>query len=183
MDTTPNVTGRFLDPDAIIAQLDIKNGMVAADFGCGPGYFSLPFAKKIGKDGRLYSLDVLPQALETVAGRAKNAGILNIVTSRVNLEKENGSRLESDSVDWVILKDILFRNNKKDIIVGEVYRVLKPGGKVVFVEWNSKESSIGPEKNLRVPRDEAEKLFREEKFIVDKDVDAGEFHYSFVAVK
>lgn len=183
METTPNAMGKFLDPDAIIAQLDVTQGSVVADFGCGPGYFSLPFAKSVGIGGRVFSLDILPQALETVAGKAKNSGIINIVTARANLEKENGSKLENDCADWVVIKDMLFQNNNKEIIIGEAYRILKPGGKVIFVEWNDRDSGIGPDKEIRVPRDVAEKIFAEKRFIVEKDIDAGDFHYAFVAVK
>jgi hypothetical protein len=39
----------------------------------------------------------LPQVLETVASKAKNSGINNIITSRVNVEKEKGSKLENES--------------------------------------------------------------------------------------
>ena len=92
MEDNKNEIGKFIDPDAIIAQLDIQVGSVAADFGCGPGYFSIPFAKAIGEDGKIYVLDVLPQVLETVIGKAKNSGLTNVIAKRVNLEKENGSK-------------------------------------------------------------------------------------------
>src|SRR5665647_3220541 len=100
MEDNKNEIGKFLDPNAIIAQLDVQRGSIVADFGCGPGYFSLPFAKTVGENGRVYSLDILPQVLETISGKAKNSWVTNIITSRVNLEKENGSKLETNSVDW-----------------------------------------------------------------------------------
>jgi ubiquinone/menaquinone biosynthesis C-methylase UbiE len=156
---------------------------VVADFGCGPGYFSLPFAKAIGEDGKLYALDVLPQSLETVAGKAKNAGIRNIITNRVNLEKENGSKIENESLDWIILKDVLFQNQKKDIMIAEVYRVLKLGGKALVVEWNEKKSMIGPQAELRIASNVLKKNFIDQKFSLEKDIEAGDFHYAFVVVK
>jgi ubiquinone/menaquinone biosynthesis C-methylase UbiE len=183
MEETQNAPGRFMDPDAIIAQLDVNHGSVAVDFGCGPGYFSIPFAKAVGLGGHVYSLDILPQALETVIGRAKNSGVANITTKRVNLEKENGTKLESNFADWVILKDVLFQNDKKDIIIGEAYRILKTNGKVIVVEWNKKDSGVGPASELRTPQDVLEKMFSDQKFIIEKNIEAGDFHYAFVAVK
>ena len=156
---------------------------MVADFGCGPGYFSLPFAKAVGEDGKVYALDVLPQVLETVASKAKSSGINNIVTSRVNLEKENGSKLENECVDWVIIKDMLFQNKKKDIIIAEARRILRPGGKVIVTEWNQNNFSIGPEQKIRIPVNELKKIFADQKFSVEKDIEAGDFHYAFVAVK
>ncbi|MEI7891160.1 MAG: class I SAM-dependent methyltransferase [bacterium] len=183
MEEAQNNFGRFLDPAAIIAQLDIAEGSVAIDFGCGPGYFSIPFAKAVGKDGIVWSLDILPQALETVAGKAKNSGIANITTKRVNFEKEKGTKLEDACADWVILKDVLFQNKDKAAVIKEAYRVLKNGGKVILVEWNMKNLTVGPEKELRISQSELEKMFANQGFIAQKDIVAGDFHYAFVASK
>lgn len=182
MEVSQNEVGKFLDPAAIIAQLDVQAGSVAADFGCGPGYFSLPFAKAVGTEGRVYSFDILPQALETVVSSSKNLGITNIETKRVNLEKENGSKLENESVDWVILKDVLFQNQKKDVIISEAYRVLKEGGKMIVVEWNQTQG-IGPDMHLRVNENEIKRMLEERGFSFEKEVAAGNFHYAFVAKK
>ena len=183
MEENKNEIGKFLDPNEIIAQLDIQSNNVVADFGCGPGYFSLPFAKAVGEDGKVYALDVLPQVLETVASKAKNSGINNIVTSRVNVEKEKGSKLENECVDWVIMKDMLFQNKNKAIIITEAYRILRPGGRVIVTEWNQKNFSIGPEQKIRIPVDELKKIFTDQKFSVEKDIEAGDFHYAFIVVK
>lgn len=183
MEETQNAIKKFLDPDAIIAQLNVSSGSVAIDFGCGPGYFSIPFAKSVGEEGHVYSLDILPQALETVIGKAKNSGVANITTKRVNLEKENGTKLEANSADWVILKDVLFQNQKKEIIIAEAHRVLKSGGRIIVVEWNQKESTVGPAKDIRIPQIILEKMFSDHEFIIEKSIEAGDFHYAFVVVK
>jgi len=175
--------GKFIDPDSIIAQLGVEKDSVVADFGCGPGFFSVPFAKAVGEDGKVYALDVLPQALETVKSKMRNSAVSNIMMIRANVEKENGSRLESALVDWVILKDILFQNKKKDIIIAEAARVLKPGGKVIVVEWKAEDSSVGPESKLRIPCDVLKKMFTDQNFYIEKDIVAGDFHYAFVATK
>lgn len=183
MEVSQNLAGKFLDPELIISQIEIKPGSVVADFGCGPGYFTLPFAKAADRDGKVHALDILPQALETVEGKAKNAGITNIQTKRVNLEKENGSKLDNDSADWIILKDVLFQNSNKEIIIKEAYRVLKSGGRALLVEWNESETGIGPEAELRINQQQLKKMFENNGFRIEKDIDAGNFHYSFVVVK
>ncbi|KKP98489.1 MAG: Methyltransferase type 11 [Candidatus Moranbacteria bacterium GW2011_GWE1_36_7] len=183
MEESKNITGKFLDPDAIISQLGVEFGSVVADFGCGPGYFSIPFAKKIGADGKLYALDILPQALETVVAKAKSLGFVNIITTRANLEKEHGSKLEDNSVDWIVLKDILFQNQKKDIILKEAFRILKVGGKIIVIEWKKDDSPVGPEKEIRISQEDLERLFAQQKFVIEKNIEAGDYHYAFVAVK
>lgn len=183
MDAQQSVVGKFLDPELIISQLEVQKGAVAVDFGCGPGYFSVPFAKAIGSDGKMFSLDILPQALETVVSKAKNEGITNIETHRVNLERENGSKLPDDSIDWVIMKDVLFQNKNKEVIIAEAKRILKSDGRVIVVEWNQEENSFGPEMEIRVDQSELKKIFEQTGFLVEKNVDAGNFHYAFVAKK
>ncbi|HEX8974515.1 MAG TPA: class I SAM-dependent methyltransferase [Patescibacteria group bacterium] len=190
METMSDGIGKFLDPKAIIAQLDVEIGSYAADFGCGPGYFSLPFSKAVGFNGKVFALDVLPQALETVESKAKTSGIGNILTKRVNLEKENGSQLEAESLDWVIIKDILFQNQNKEAIAREAYRILKNQGKALVVEWDQKACelspdapTIGPECALRISEAELEKMFTDCGFKIAKKIDAGNFHCAFVAEK
>ena len=183
MEQSQNVTGKFLDPEAIVAQIDIAPDSVVADFGCGPGYFTLPFAKAVGNNGRVYSLDILPQALETVAGKTKNSGIINVISMRVNLEKENGSKLENDSVDWVVLKDILFQNKDKHVIIAEAYRILKPEGRAIVVEWSDSKSSIGPDMEIRITQERLEEMFIQQKFTIEKNINAGDFHYAFIVKK
>jgi ubiquinone/menaquinone biosynthesis C-methylase UbiE len=174
---------KFIDPINVISQLEISKGNIIADFGCGSGYFSIPLAQAVGEDGIVYSLDVLPQALEAVASKVKALNLTNVKTKRVNLEREKGSGLEDESMNWVIVKDMLFQNGNKKIILKEAYRVLKPEGKVFVMEWNDKDLTVGPEKKLRVPKEELENIIKENNFKIEKEIEAGDFHYAMIIVK
>ena len=174
---------RFINPDKIISQLDIKEGDTVSDFGCGTGYFSFSLAKKVGEKGTVYSLDVLPQIIETIESQAKIENIKNIITKRVNLEMQNGSGLESDSLDWVILKDVLYQNKNKEAIMQEVKRVLKSGGKVLVVEWKNQNLMIGPEKELRIDKKDILNLAKKVGLEFSADIEAGHFNYGFVLIK
>lgn len=174
---------KFLDPTRIISQLDIKKGIAAADFGCGPGYFSIPFSRMVGEEGTLVALDVLPQALEAVESQAKILGIHNITTRRVNLESERGTGLAENSLDLVIAKDVLLQNKKKEKIIQEANRVLKLGGKFLVVEWNDKDESIGPDMSIRIPKKNLMRAVEDAGFSIAKEIEAGDFHYGFLAVK
>ncbi len=173
----------FIDPLSVIAQIEVLPGNIIADFGCGAGYFSIPLSQAVGKEGMVYSLDILPQALEIVESKAKIAGVSNIIAERANLEKERGSKLNDNSADWVILKDMLFQNKGKDAIIKEAHRVLKPRGKALLVEWSDKNFSIGPEKKLRIPTDDLLKSIKKNNFSVSKIINAGNFHYAMVIEK
>jgi ubiquinone/menaquinone biosynthesis C-methylase UbiE len=174
----------FVNPETLIRQIaDIAPGSSVVDFGCGSGYFSFAFAKAVGREGRVTALDILPSALEAVASRAKILGLPNVLTKRANLEKENGSGLEAGSVDWVILKDMLFQNDDKAAILREAYRVLRPGGRVLLMEWNGHDASVGPDTHLRIAPEAVVELAQKTGFSVAKELQAGDFHYAFVLGK
>lgn len=183
MEESVTLVGKFIDPGAIIKQLDTNPGDIVADFGCGPGYFSLPFASAIGESGHLYALDVLPQALESVMSKAKISGLVNISTKRVNLEKKDSSGLPGESIDWVIMKDVLFQNQKKEAILAEAHRILKKEGKVILVEWNEKNSAMGPDEKVRISKKQLEEIMATSGFKIENKINAGDFHYAFVGVK
>lgn len=177
------VEAKFIDPRAVIKQLDMEEGIAVADFGCGTGYFSLPIAQKIGKEGRVYSLDILPEKLEAIESQAKTQSLTNIITKRVNLENKDGSRLGAESVDWIIMKDVLFQNKEKSSMLEEAKRILKPGGKILLIEWKTEDTPIGPDKKLRIPREKAMELINESQMGILKEVTVGDFHYGFILVK
>lgn len=174
---------KFSNPEAIVEKLELQSGSVVADFGCGSGYFSLPIAEKIGEEGVVYSLDILPQSLEAVMSKAKTAGLNNIVTKRVNLEKEGGSRLPDGSCDWVIMKCILFQNKNKLIILSEAKRILKDGGKALVVEWDINDASIGPDMSLRISKEALSGIIQQVGLSIFKELPVSDFHYGLVLVK
>jgi len=173
----------FADPSAIVNQLEIKPGSKVADFGCGSGFFSFEFAKQVGSEGVVHALDILPSALEAVASRAKILNLSNVVTKQANLEREGGSGLAPQSMDWVVIKDILFQNKSKDVILREVARVLKTGGHAILMEWDPEETLVGPDKELRISPKELRTLVEAAHLAVEKELNVGGFHYAFLVKK
>lgn len=181
MDTPQGLT--FVEPRTVIRTLSIAPGDTVADFGAGSGYFSFEFARAVGRDGKVYALDVLPSALEAITGRAKTLNLGNIVAQRCNLERANGSGLETASIDWVIAKDVLLQNKDKSIILREVARILKSEGRALVIEWDPSEAVVGPEKELRIKPEELVKLIEDAGLDVVDRPSVGGFHYAFVVKK
>ena len=131
----------------------------------------------------MIALDILPAALEAVASRAKSLGLNNLETRRVNLEKERGSRLLAESMDWVIIKDMLFQNKDKAIILKEAAQVLRVGGYGFIMEWKPERQSVGPELELRITPNELKKLIEDAGLEVVQELPVGTFHYAFLVKK
>lgn len=179
----PEFEVNFINPEEVISQMDLRPGNKVADFGCGTGYFTFPLAKKLKEGGTVYALDVLKEKLESIESQAKILDLTNIITKRVNVEKEKGSKFEDGELDWVVIKDMLFQNKNKRAIIEEAKRVLKPEGKLLIVEWGSDDFSVGPEKELRISKESLLSLVNESQLAVIKEVQAGNFHYGLILSK
>lgn len=174
---------KFLDPQMIVDQLEILLGMKVAHFGCGGGFFTFPIAKKIGENGTIYALDILAEKIEAMKSRAKLEGYGNITAQRVNLEKERGSGLEDESMDWVILVNMLFQNTNKDQVIAEAKRVLKAGGHMLVIDWGEVNGSIGPDQKSRVSEEEIAGLAGKFSLKISKKIAVSDFHFGMVLIK
>lgn len=183
MENIPSQETNFIDPEEVLNQINLQLGSTVADFGCGSGYFVFPIAKRLKEDGKVYALDVLKDKLEAIESQAKLSGLTNIITKRVNLEKEGGSKLEDESLDWVVIKDMLFQNQNKEVILAEAKRVLKPEGRMIVIEWGEENGSVGPEGGLRVAREKLTEMLSGAGLKIVQEISAGNFHYGLIASK
>lgn len=174
---------KFINPDDVIGKLEFRDGMKVANFGCGTGYFTIPVAKKVGSDGNVFAIDVRAEKLEVVESQAKLFGITNITSRRANLEKEKGSGLPDASMDWIIIANMLFQNNDKDLVLAEAKRALKESGKILIIEWNEKDFPIGPNKKIKISKEEMIKIAEKNNLKVTKEVEVSNFHYGLILEK
>ncbi|MBU1102112.1 class I SAM-dependent methyltransferase [Patescibacteria group bacterium] len=179
----PKGSGGFIQPEKVLAQLGIEEGMKVADSGCGHGYFTVPVAKTIGPEGKVYAVDVLAEALEVVRSRAQMENLLNIQTLRGNLEISGGSKTPGDSVDLVLIHNVLFQSQKKSDIIKEARRALKDGGRLELIDWLPEKKAIGPQEGWRISAEEAKNLVQEQGFSFERSFDAGEYHFGLIFTK
>ncbi len=106
-----------------------------------------------------------------------------MIPQRVNLERENGSGLGTGMVDWVLMKDVLIQNEKKEVIVREAARIVKAGGKILVIEWDPKEKSVGPDSALRMQRETVRALLESAGLTIEDEPNVGGYHYAYLAKK
>ena len=169
---------RFIDPSEVLEQLKLKKEMIAADFGSGSGGWVLPLAKKL-EEGTIYALDILEEPLSALKARAKLEKILNIEIIRADVEKR--TPLSSNSVDLVLMTDLLFECEDKKMVLEEGKRVLKPGGKILMIDWKL-DATIGPEEG-RVSTEEVKKIAKDLNLKLEKEFEAGIYHWGLIVVK
>lgn len=177
----PKGTGGFIQPEKVLAQLGIEEGMKVADFGCGHGHFTIPLAGLITK-GQVYALDVLKEPLGAIENKAKLEGLSNIKTIRCNLEMLGSSHLTDDSMDMVFMRNILFQSQEKSSIIKEAKRILKKGGQLVLIEWLVG-TPLTPQEGWLISREESQKLVEAEGLALAKELDLDTYHYGLVFTK
>lgn len=170
----------FSDPASNLAKLGLTDGMRVVDLGAGSGFYSIEAAKLVGANGRIYAVDVQKDLMERLRKIASDQHIQNVEVVWGNIEKIGGSKLREGIADRVIASNVLFQLEKPDNFVLEIKRVLKPGGKVLVVDW-SEVSPMSP-KNL-VPAMKAETLFEKSGFKLDQSFNAGDHHYGLVFIR
>jgi ubiquinone/menaquinone biosynthesis C-methylase UbiE len=122
----------------VLEETGIKRGFHVLDYGCGPGSYIAPLAELVGKSGKIYALDVHPLAVRTVQRLASRKGLDNVETILSNCK----TGLPSDSLDIVILYDILHDLDNTDGVLMELHRVLKPEGILSLSDHHLKEAEI-----------------------------------------
>ena len=170
----------FLNPEQILNQLELTDGMLAADFGCGIGGWAIPLANR-SKDGRVYAIDVQEEALSALKMKAEMAKITNIKTIKANLEIGLGSLIQNNLLDLVLLTNILFQVKNKKAIIEEAKRILRPGGRILIIDWRL-DSAVGPLEN-RVDPVTIKEIAGELGLSFSKEISAGNYHYGLVFIK
>lgn len=176
-------SGGFLDPQRVIADLPLKEGMKIGHFGSGSGYFTILIARMVGESGLVTAVDIMETALDIVRAKAKAENLKNIDTVRSDLEVTGSSGLKNESQDMVLLANVLFESKKKKEIIEESKRVLKPEAKLVIIEWKKGINSFGPPDDLRTNPQVMSRMVTEAGLDFLNDIDAGELHYGMIFKK
>jgi len=169
----------FSDPDKNLAQLGLSEGMKVADLGAGTGYYSIAAGRRVGNGGRIYAVEVQKDLLGRLASNATAEKVHNVEVVWGSIDTIGGTKLHDGIIDRVILANTLFQIEQadRDGLALEIKRILKPGGKLLLVDWLPG-SPLSP-KNC-VPRIIAENLFNKNGFALEKAFTAGDHHYGLV---
>ncbi len=172
----------FSDPNAIIKQLELHEDFHVADFGSGAGAYSIPLAKELPQ-GKVFAIDVQKDMVDRLQNEAHAQNLHNIHVVWGDVDEERGSRLRDESVDLVVVANVLFQAEKKKTLLEEALRILKPDGRILILDWSESFGNIGPAQDFVVKEDTARLLVEEVGFNFEKDLEPGAHHYAFIARK
>ena len=127
------------EPDVAIEVLKIAKGASVADIGAGSGYMTVRLAKRVGPTGTVYANDVQPQMLEMLRRRLEKEKIANVTLVQGTVDDP---RLPPASVDLELMVDVYHEFSQPQAMLRGLRQALKPGGRLVLLEYRKEDPSI-----------------------------------------
>lgn len=132
-------------PDAVLKALKLKKDDVVADIGAGPGYFALRVAKKVE---HVWAVEAEPHIFKVLGERA--AKVKNLAPV---LGLAGDSRLGPACADLVLIIDTYHHLEGGPRYLQKLARVLRPGGRIVNIDFHAVDLPVGPKHN-KIPRED-----------------------------
>src|SRR5471032_3111689 len=126
-------------PDLVLAALELQPGMTVADIGAGSGYYSWRMAEKVGPGGTVYAVDVQPEMIAILRRQMAQRGAANV---KPVLGAAADPRLPAGKLDLALMVDVYHEFEYPYEMLGAIARALKPGGRVVFVEYRGSDPTV-----------------------------------------
>ena len=151
----------------VVMALNLKPTDTIADIGAGTGYFARRFAMHAGK---VYAVDI-DQKLLDIAGKEAPANLKTVLAT------PDDPRLPDGSVDVIFFCDVLHHIENRAAYYPKLAKALKPGGRIVVIEFYKKEMPIGPPPSMKLSDDEVIAEFRGAGFTLAKRLDILPYQY------
>jgi len=131
--------------DQVMDLLGIAQGKTVADIGAGSGWFTVRAAKRVTGTGRVYAVDINPEAVSYIQERAQKERLTNITTL---MGTSDNPRLPPESVDAVLLLKTYHEVAKPVDLMRNLRPALRPGAKVGIIDRNGNGENHGVAKTV-----------------------------------
>jgi len=135
----PDRIERFQVP-LVLDKLDPAPDALVGDLGCGPGIFSLAFARRCPK-GVVFASDVEPAQLDALDARAAQAGLSNIVPV---LARVDDPHFPPGRLNLVFIADTYHHLEDRVEYMRRLARCLAPGGRIALIDYKPGKLAHGP---------------------------------------
>jgi ubiquinone/menaquinone biosynthesis C-methylase UbiE len=174
----------FTDPVKNLKAFGLREDNIVADLGAGTGFYTIA-AAQILNQGKVYAIEITKDYLVTIKNKVKELGLQNVEIVWGNVEKIGGTHIGDNIIDAVIASNVFFQVEDKNNFVEEIKRILKKGGRVLFIDWEAEpnENSPFPKRKGALSKEKTLEMFKSKGFSLESDVDAGAHHYGMILVK
>jgi ubiquinone/menaquinone biosynthesis C-methylase UbiE len=152
-------------PGELVRAMGLQPGMTVADVGTGIGYM-LPFlSRRVGPTGHVIAEDIFDDFLDSAKQRVENQKLENVAFVKGT---ETDPKLPEGEVDVVLALDVYHHFDYPDKMLAAIHKSLKPGGKLVVVEYYKRPEAM--------PNNRALTHIRLDMADVIKEIEANHFH-------
>jgi|GEM_PF-498596 len=123
----------------LVKNLGLKRGDQAVDLGAGTGFITWKMAGEVGPGGRVFAVEIQQEMLDLLSAKMKSQGITNVVPVLGTTESPN---LPAGSADLILMVDVYHELEFPYEVMQSVITALKPGGRVVFVEYRAEDPAV-----------------------------------------
>ncbi len=125
--------------------LGIAPGTTVADIGAGSGWFTVRAAQRVTPAGKVYAVDINPEAVAYVRQRAQKEGLENVTAIQGSADDP---KLPAGSIDAVLLLKTYHEVAKPVDLMRNLRRTLRPGGRVGIIDRNGNGENHGVSKEV-----------------------------------
>jgi ubiquinone/menaquinone biosynthesis C-methylase UbiE len=172
---------KWQDPEKILDQIGIEENTIAADLGCGPGFFTIPLALRLGKTAKIYAVD---QSEVMLAHLKKNlTAAPGEVAEKVMMIQADvlQTNIPEESVNLVIFANLLHDLEDHAALFQEIKRISTESSRIVDIDWDRRETDdMGPPMEIRLSEDASRKILQRTGFRVVHALNAGPHHYGLI---
>jgi ubiquinone/menaquinone biosynthesis C-methylase UbiE len=141
---------RWQRPARLVRALGLRRGQTVAEVGAGSGYVVRRLARAIGPRGRVYAVDAEPRMLPVLVERLRRARIANVTPV---LGRDDDPLLPARSCDLVLVVNTYHHFPGGPRYLRRLARLLRPGGRLVNVDFHRRETPVGPPVERRIARE------------------------------
>lgn len=127
------------NPQEMLEQLKVTEGMIVCDMGCGDGYYSIQLSKLVGPKGKVLAVDIQPEMLQQLSRRCAEANVENI--DMIHGEVYD-PKLPEGQVDLVLMVDVYHEFSHPVHMLEAVRKSLKPEGVIALVEFRAEDPNV-----------------------------------------
>jgi len=142
---------------AVVNALNLKPGMNIADIGAGTGFYSLLFAREVGKAGHVFAVDITDDFILNINRRAAEKNLKNI---HGVVSNQKDTLLAPDSVDMAFVCDTYHHFEYPQNMLASIRRALRSGGELIIIDFK-KQADISSSWVLSHVRSDMKEVIKE----------------------
>jgi cyclopropane fatty-acyl-phospholipid synthase-like methyltransferase len=134
-----------LQIDRVMDILGIGPGKNVADIGAGSGWFAVRAARRVAETGKVYAVDINPEAIRYIDNRVRKEQLHDVITI---VGKEDDPFLPADQIDAVLLLKTYHEVAKPIAFLRNLRTALRPGAKVGIIDRNGNGENHGVQRSV-----------------------------------